>query len=205
MKHFFTRYEEIKNIKKACAKRDWFMGTSGNLSIKVNEEPIQFLITASGKDKSVETTEDFLLVDLDGVSIWNKDARPSAETLLHQRIYEKTNAGCVLHVHTIANNLLSDFYASEGQITFSGWEIIKAFGLWEENAEVTVPIVHNHADIPTLTDACNLHFQGDSGAILIHNHGITVWASTAFEAKKQLEAYEFLFEAMLQKQRLAVK
>ncbi len=38
------------------------------------------------------------------------------------------------------------------------------------------------------------HIQGDSGAVLIRNHGITVWGRDSFDAKKRLEAYEFLFQ-----------
>ncbi|TWK77189.1 hypothetical protein CHCC20335_4165 [Bacillus paralicheniformis] len=37
------------------------------------------------------------------------------------------------------------------------------------------------------------HLTKDSGAVLIRSHGITVWGRTAFEAKRMLEAYEFLF------------
>ena len=37
-------------------------------------------------------------------------------------------------------------------------------------------------------------YTGDSGAVLIRNHGITVWGRDSFDAKKRLEAYEFLFQ-----------
>lgn len=78
-------------------------------------------------------------------------------------------------------------------MTFKGQEIIKALGLWEENAEVTVPIIENAAHIPTLAALFAEEISEDSGAVLIRNHGITAWGKTAFEAKRVLEAYEFLF------------
>ena len=37
----------------------------------------------------------------------------------------------------------------------------------------------------------------DKGAVLIRNHGITAWGKDAFEAKKVLEACEFLFQYQL--------
>jgi methylthioribulose-1-phosphate dehydratase len=187
------RWNELADVKDELAGRDWFFGTSGNLSIKVNDAPLTFLVSASGKDKRKRTDEDFLLVDINGVAVEETHLKPSAETLLHVDIYNKTNAGCSLHVHTIDNNVISELYGDEGEVVFKGQEIIKALGIWEEDAEIHVPIIKNHAHIPTLAAELAEHINGDAGAVLIRNHGITVWARDAFEAKKHLEAYEFLF------------
>ena len=89
-----TRWEELADIKRVLTRRDWFPGTSGNLAIKVDEQPLSFLVTASGKDKTKETNEDFLLVDSQGQPIGDTHLKPSDETLLHKEIYTKTNAGC---------------------------------------------------------------------------------------------------------------
>ncbi|WP_050183009.1 methylthioribulose 1-phosphate dehydratase [Domibacillus robiginosus] len=185
------RWNDLADVKRELAARDWFPGTSGNLSIKVDDET--FLVTASGKDKRKETNEDFLLVDFQGKAIEGFDGKPSAETLLHVEVYGKTAAGCSLHVHTVDNNVVSELYGEAGEVTFSGQEIIKAFGIWEENASITIPIIPNYADIPTLAKEFGRYVTQDAGAVLIRNHGITVWGRDAFEAKKFLEAYEFLF------------
>ncbi|KIL19173.1 MULTISPECIES: methylthioribulose 1-phosphate dehydratase [Bacillus] len=190
------RWQELADVKRELAKRDWFFGTSGNLSIKVSDDPITFLVTASGKDKRKETNEDFVLVNAAGQPHHpNEPLRPSAETLLHTYVYEQTKAGCCLHVHTIDNNVMSELYGDKGEIRFKGNEIIKALGYWEEDAEVSIPIIENPAHIPQLAEqfAKHLTLEASSGAVLIRNHGITVWGKTAFEAKRVLEAYEFLF------------
>lgn len=187
------RWHELADVKDELAARDWFPGTSGNLAIKVTDEPLTFLVTASGKDKRRRTAEDFLLVDAQGNKAEETDLKPSAETLLHVEIYNKTDAGCSLHVHTLDNNVISELYGDEGEVVFKGQEIIKAFGIWEEDAEIRVPIIRNHADIPTLAQEFGKYIKEDQGAVLIRNHGITVWGRNAFEAKKFLEAYEFLF------------
>lgn len=194
---FMRRYEELRTIKQELAARDWFPGTSGNLAIRTSGVPVEFLVTASGKDKRQTTPDDFVHVDATGQLIGEQSGHPSAETLLHVEVFNRTNAGCSLHVHTIANNVISELYGDQGSITFSGQEIIKALGHWEEDATVTVPIIPNHADIPTLAAAFAPYVTADSGAVLIRNHGITVWAPTAFEAKKHLEAFEFLFNYTL--------
>ncbi|MFS0654368.1 methylthioribulose 1-phosphate dehydratase [Bacillus sp. 179-C3.3 HS] len=189
------RWQELAEVKRELAQRDWFFGTSGNLSIKVSDDPITFLVTASGKDKRKETNEDFVLVDAQGQPVEpGETLRPSAETLLHTYLYERTNAGCCLHVHTIDNNVISELYGDQGEIRFKGNEIIKALGYWEEEAEVALPIIENPAHIPHLAEqfAAHLSEGNESGAVLIRNHGITVWGKTAFEAKRVLEAYEFL-------------
>ncbi|AIE59443.1 methylthioribulose 1-phosphate dehydratase [Bacillus methanolicus] len=191
------RWKELADVKEELAERDWFMGTSGNLAIKVSDSPLQFLVTASGKDKRKRTEEDFLLVDENGLPVENTHLKPSAETLLHVEIYKKTNAGCSLHVHTIDNNVISEIYGDKGEVTFQGQELIKAFDKWEENAVLCFPIIHNHAHIPTLAKTFSKHVKEDTGAVLIRNHGITVWGRTAFEAKKILEASEFLFRYQL--------
>lgn len=186
------KWEELAEVKRELAARDWFMATSGNLSLKVSDEPLTFLVTASGKDKRKDTKEDFLLVDADGRPAEATHLKPSAETLLHVEIYNKTNAGCVLHVHTVDNNIVSELYGDEGEVVFSNQEIIKAFGLWEEDAQFRIPIIPNFAHIPTLAKAFADHVHEDRGAVLIRNHGITVWGKDVLEAKKFLEACEFL-------------
>lgn len=191
------RWNELADVKDELSGRDWFMGTSGNLAIKVRDNPIQFLVTASGKDKRKRTDEDFLLVDEFGRPVEETHLKPSAETLLHVEIYRRTNAGCSLHVHTIDNNVISEVYGDRGEVSFQGQELIKAFDKWEEDAVLRVPIIRNYAHIPTLAKAFSEHVSGDSGAVLIRNHGITVWGRTAFEAKKILEASEFLFRYQL--------
>lgn len=191
------KWDELADVKEELAERDWFMGTSGNLAIKVSNHPLQFLVTASGKDKRKRTSDDFLLVDEFGRPVEENHLKPSAETLLHVEIYRRTNAGCSLHVHTIDNNVISEVYGDNGEVTFQGQELIKAFDIWEEDAVLKIPIIRNYAHIPTLADTFAEHVTGDSGAVLIRNHGITVWGRTSFEAKKILEASEFLFRYQL--------
>lgn len=188
------RWNELADIKDELAARDWFMGTSGNLAIKVQDDPIQFLVTASGKDKRKRTNEDFLLVNKYGEPVEKTTLKPSAETLLHCEIYQRTKAGCSLHVHTVSNNVISELYATEKEVVFEGQELIKAFDLWEENAILKIPIIPNHAHIPSLANEFSDFVYNDKGAVLIQNHGITVWGKNGFEAKKLLEASEFLFQ-----------
>ncbi|MFC0473339.1 methylthioribulose 1-phosphate dehydratase [Halalkalibacter kiskunsagensis] len=187
-----SAWNELACVKRELAARDWFPGTSGNLSIKVSNKPLTCLVTVSGKDKYKETEEDFVLVDQDGKAL-TEQGKPSAETVIHLEVYKRTDAGCSLHVHTLDNNLISELYAEKGSITFRNVELIKAFGVLDADGELTIPIVENFADLPTLGKVVGEQISADTKAILIRNHGITVWGKNAFEAKRHLEACEFLF------------
>lgn len=197
MIHYEEQWAELAEIKRELGVRDWFMGTSGNLAIRVGTSPATFLVTASGKDKRKQTKEDFLLVNALGVVMEDTHLRPSAETLLHSHVFTESSAGCSLHVHTVANNVISEWYGDEGEITFKNQELIKAWERWGEDDSLTIPIIPNHADIPILAEEFRQHIKADKGAVLIRNHGITVWGRNGFEAKKLLEACEFLFQYQL--------
>ncbi|KAA0565404.1 methylthioribulose 1-phosphate dehydratase [Bacillus sp. CH30_1T] len=197
MNSYQSQWEELADIKRELAERDWFMGTSGNLAIRVSSLPVTFLVTSSGKDKRKQTDEDFLLVNARGEATQDTPARPSAETLLHSNVFTESSAGCSLHVHTVANNVISELYGDEGIVTFRNQELIKAWDKWEEDDSLSIPIIRNHAHIPTLAGEFKSFIKADKGAVLIRNHGITVWGRTGFEAKKLLEACEFLFQYQL--------
>lgn len=192
MNQLFRQWQELSELKKELTDRNWFPATSGNISIKVSDNPLTFLVTASGRDKTKTTPDDFLLVDQNGKPVLETDLRPSAETLLHTHIYNLTNAACVLHIHTTDNNVITNVYDQE--VVLCNQEIIKALNIWEEGASIRIPIIENHAHIPTLGEEFRKHIHEDAGAVLIRNHGITVWGKDGFDTKKRLEAYEFLFQ-----------
>ncbi|ANA82091.1 methylthioribulose 1-phosphate dehydratase [Paenibacillus glucanolyticus] len=188
---------DLKEIKALFAARNWFPGTSGNLSVRVGEfspEQFYFAVTASGKDKSVHTPEDYLFVDQDGAPSEATGLKPSAETLIHCEIYRKTGCGAIFHVHTIDNNLISDWYGEQGYVPAQGIELIKAFNIWDEDAAIRIPVLPNYADIPRIAELVPDTLDPAVPGILLRNHGIYAWGKNAFEAKKHLEAFEFIFE-----------
>lgn len=190
-------FAELREVKTELAARGLFPATSGNLSVRVGEfaaNRFAFAITASGKDKSKHTPEDFLVVDGSGRPIEPTKLKPSAETLIHCEIYRLTGCGAVFHVHTVFNNIMSELYAESGSIAFQGVELIKAFNIWEENARIEVPILPNYAEIPKIAALVESRLDKKIPGIVLRNHGIYAWGANVFEAKRHLEAFEFLFE-----------
>lgn len=181
---------------RAFYQHGWLLGTSGNLSCRVDEE--RFVITASGRDKGRLGPEDFLLCGLDGRAAEETKLRPSAETLVHCVVYERfPHVGAVYHAHEPHAALCSARDHRLGATELSRVEMIKGFDIWDPDAIIRVPILPNHAHIPTLAEAIREHLAGDRGrwpvpCVNILRHGLYVWGKTPFEARRHLETAAYL-------------
>ncbi|WP_035100263.1 methylthioribulose 1-phosphate dehydratase [Aneurinibacillus terranovensis] len=187
-------FHQLDEVKRSFAARGWFPGTSGNLSIKAHTEPLLIAVTASGKDKTISTPEDYLIVDAENQPYEATKLKPSAETEIHTAIYRNIpQAGAVFHIHTIDNNLISELYGDTGFVSLKNQELIKGLGIWEEGAEIRIPIVENYADISRLARAVEQVLDCHIPGVLIRNHGIYAWGKNSFEGKRHIESFEFLF------------
>ncbi len=186
----------LNELKIKFYNKGWFPATSGNLSYKLHENPLMFAITSSGKDKGTVTHEDVIFVDENAEPVEKTRLKPSAETKIHSQIYQKTDAGCVVHIHTVNNNFISSVYFEDRKVKIKDMEMIKALDIWEENAEIEIPIVENFFDLDKLAVETGKAINPDVPGILIKNHGIYSWGRNEFEAKRHIEAFEFMFDLM---------
>jgi methylthioribulose-1-phosphate dehydratase len=189
--------QELSAVKADFASRGFFPGTSGNLSMRVGPyEPdrFYFAITASGKDKTKSTPEDFLFVDQNGQACEATTLKPSAETVIHNEIYRLTGCGAIFHIHSVFNSLVSELFWERRAVPVEGVELIKGLGIWEEEAVIDIPILSNFADVPRIVPEISERIAERIPGILLRKHGIYAWGNNAFEAKRHLEAFEFLFE-----------
>ncbi len=186
----------LNDLKIKLYNKGWFPATSGNLSYKLHENPLMFAITSSGKDKGTVTHEDVIFVDKDAKPVEKTRLKPSAETKIHSQIYQKTDAGCVVHIHTVNNNFISSLYFEEGKVKLKDMEMIKALDIWKEDAEVEIPIIENFFDLNKLAEEAGKAINPEVPGLLIKNHGIYSWGRNEFEAKRHIEAFEFMFELM---------
>ncbi|ACO03134.1 MAG TPA: methylthioribulose 1-phosphate dehydratase [Persephonella sp.] len=186
----------LNDIKVKLYNRGWFPATSGNLSYKLHDDPLYFAITSSGKDKGTVTHEDVIFVDKDAKPIEKTKLKPSAETKVHSQIYQRTDAGCVIHIHTVNNNFISQLYFEDGYVPIKDMEMIKALDIWKEDAFIKVPIIENFFDLDRLAEEAGKSINPEVPGLLIRNHGIYAWGRDEFEAKRHVEAFEFIFEYM---------
>ena len=105
--------QDLRETGRMFHARGWSLGTSSNYSVVVQRDPVQILITASGKDKGRLQPSDFVLVDGQGEHVVSEQAKSSAETLLHCVLAEQADVGSILHTHSVWGTLLSEFHFAE--------------------------------------------------------------------------------------------
>lgn len=175
-------------------RRGWVLGTSGNLSVVTQDDPLRFWISASGKHKGALTEADFIEVNADGSPTHPDAPKTSAETLVHVELYKRTQAGAVFHVHQVHAALCSSRDEAKGEVVFSGLEMQKGLDIWDPDAIVRVPLVPNHAHIPTLAAASGQALRPEVPGVLICRHGLYAWGRDPFEARRHVEVFDYLFQ-----------
>ena len=187
---------------RELAALGWTPATSSNFSQRLDDR--RLAITVSGRDKGRLTEDDIMVVDFDGNPVGN-DHRPSAETLLHTQLYRRfPGIGCVLHTHSQVQTIASRLYAGAGRVHLEGYELLKAFaGNTTHEAAIDVPVFANTQDMPTLAAQVDALLDRQSlWGYLIDGHGLYAWGADMAEARRHLEAFEFLFGCELELRKL---
>ena len=179
-----------------CYARGWVPATSGNFSVR-DRGAARMLISPSGLDKGVMTRGDLLETDLAGRALDPKK-KPSAETGLHAVIYrERPDAYAILHVHTVWNTIVSRMKGARGCVVLKGYELLKGLaGVTTHEHEEQVPVLENSQDYAMLGAemAAALGRFPQTHGVLLSAHGLYTWGTSVAEARRHLEALEFLFE-----------
>ncbi len=198
---FRSAVEALQEVGRYCFWRGWSLGTSSNYSVVLSRDPLEILITASGKDKGALTRHDFVRVDGEGQPVGSTAARPSAETLLHLVAARRPAVGAVLHTHSIWSTLLSDWFFDQGGMWLNGYEMLKGLdGISTHQTAVWLPIFDNTQDIPSLARRVEQNWDHPERPIrygyLIRRHGLYTWGKDLAEARRHLEVLEFLLECI---------
>src|SRR5690606_3648970 len=191
----------ISNVRE-LAQLGWTPATSSNFSERLDAG--HAAITVSGRDKGRLVEDDIMVVDLEGRAV-GRQLRPSAETLLHTRLYRRFPAvGCVLHTHSRVQTVASRLYAREGHVRLEGYELLKAFeGNSTHETAIEVPVFANTQDMTVLSAQVDeLLDRQPMWGYLIDGHGLYAWGRTMADARRHLEAFEFLLGCELELRRL---
>lgn len=190
--------EKLCATARWCYGRGWAAATSGNFSVRVNDGRSQrIIITPSGLDKGIVTAAHLLEIDGEG-QVLKGNGKPSAETELHLVLYgARPEAGAVLHVHTVWNTLISGRYAGKECVEIEGYEIEKGLtGVATHEHVERVPLLENTQDYGSLAEKMTeaLETYPDAHGVLLSRHGLYTWGQSVADARRHLEALEFLFE-----------
>lgn len=191
----------ISNIAE-LARAGWTPATSSNFSHRLDQR--HAAITVSGKDKGRLVEDDIMVVDFNGQAV-GRPLRPSAETLLHTQLYARfPDVGCVLHTHSPVQTIASRLWASQGHIRLEGYELLKALhGNTTHELAIELPVFANTQDMNVL--AAQVEAALDAGPLwgyLIDGHGLYAWGRDMAEARRHLEAFEFLLHCELELRKL---
>jgi len=196
--------ELIVNIRE-LAQAGWTPATSSNFSRRLDDH--HAAITVSGRDKGRLEEDDIMVVDFDGRAVGSQH-RPSAETLLHTQLYRRfPEIGCILHTHSPTQTIASRLFAGAGHVRLAGYELLKAFaGNSTHEIAIDVPVLPNSQDMRVLSAQVDaLLDAGPMWGYLIDGHGLYAWGRDMAEARRHLEAFEFLLHCELELRRLGVR
>jgi methylthioribulose-1-phosphate dehydratase len=195
--HTETERNRLITIAKRFSEKQWMLGTSGNLSLKLQADPFEMLITASGPDKGQLQAEHILRVGLGAEVLETSAYKSSAETLLHEAIYKAfPSVSAVFHVHTLAATLLSTQQDTHS-LTFSGLEMLKGLGQNTHECQVNVPILPNTQDIKSLANVLASQLLASTPGFILAGHGLYAWGESVEAATRHIEIFEFLFQLRL--------
>lgn len=201
---FAARADAIADAARELALAGWTPATSSNFSMRVDSG--HAAITISGRDKGKLGREDIMLVDMQGQAV-GTHARPSAETALHTQVYRRwPEAQAVLHTHSRTQSVASRLYAQAGSVRLQGWELQKAIaGHTTHESVLEIPVFPNTQHMPELVARVDAWLDAGKplAAYLIDGHGIYTWGHDMAEARRHLEALEFLLGCELDLRRLS--
>jgi methylthioribulose-1-phosphate dehydratase len=182
-------------------QRGWSVGTSSNYSLVLSRDPLELLVTASGKDKGRLSRGDFVRIGASGKPLGEGQPKSSAETLLHVVAASQPEVGAVLHTHSIWSTLLSDLFFPQGGFEISGYEMLKGLaGVATHEHTSWVEIFDNTQDIPALAEQVRERINDTADPLqhgyLIRKHGLYTWGRDLDEARRHVEIFEFLLECV---------
>lgn len=179
--------EEIVKVGKHLYLKDFLPGTSGNISVRINED--SFLITPSGFNKGSMKYEDVLLVDMEGNKLEAYTAgKPSSEIKMHILAYKKRkDVGAVVHTHP---PFCTAFASSRTPLNIPVLpEAIIILG----DVQLVEYSTPSTSEVP---DRLEPYLEGNN-TFLLSNHGAMTLGRNLEEASHRMETLEFFARVIL--------
>ena len=196
---------QIISHTRELAAKGFTPATAGNFSIRMGAE--HCAITISGKDKGRLTEADIMVVDMANNPVATHH-RPSAEAALHTHLYRRyPDVGAVLHTHSSTQTIAGLLHAEQGHVRLRDYELFKALrGHTTHETVLDLPVVPNSQDMDALTASVDAVLtQPNSWGYLIAGHGLYAWGRDISEARRHLDAFEFMLGCELELRRLGAR
>lgn len=195
-KLFEQTSNELAQIGFGFYNHGWLFGTSGNLSTVLRRDPLLLAITGSGLDKGHLEPDHIIHIDHDA-QVLNGEYKPSAETALHICVVDETGCGSVFHTHSKWSTLISQKFEKSGGVEIEGFEMLKGLdNVRTHEHKEWIPIFRNSQDMDALAEEVRqtLRNHPEIHGFMLSGHGLYTWGKSTQDAKRHVEALEFLLE-----------
>lgn len=181
--------QEMIRVGRLVWERGWVAATDGNLSARLGSD--RLLVTASGLSKGFLTTDDLVVLDLEGKttsSYRGRNRRPSSEISMHLEVYrQRPDVGAVVHAHPPKAIAFSIAGVSLARCVIP--EVIVTLG----SIPTTGYATPGTGEVPvSIRQAIQ-----DHDAIILAHHGSLTVGHTLWEAYLRLEKVEHTAEITL--------
>jgi L-fuculose-phosphate aldolase len=176
---------ELVRFSKWLYRLGFMPGTSGNLSVRLDQE--RLLVTPTGASKYLLRSADMVIVDLEGTPLASA-RKVTSEIGMHLAIYkEREDVEAVIHSHppiatafACAGRPLDEMLCQEAVMTLGSVPLASyATTGTDEVAASLAPLVPNH------------------DAILMANHGAVTYGRNLFDAFSKMETLEHVAQIRL--------
>jgi L-fuculose-phosphate aldolase len=178
--------EEMVSLGRLMYERGYVVANDGNLSARLDDEHV--LCTPSGLCKAMMTTEQMIVVDMEGhkvgrVTAANRDLVPTSEVFMHLEVYrQRHDVQAVVHAHPPTTVALSIAGISLADCMLP--EVIVKLGLVPTTQYATPGSIEN---VAAIRDLIVTH-----DGIILQRHGAIAAGPCLLEAYMRLEAIEHI-------------
>lgn len=177
--------KEIIDIAKNLQEKGFFPGTSGNISVRLNER--ELLITPAGINKGGIKTSQIIKTNLKGDKT-SGEGNPSSEIKMHLSIYcKRPDAGAIVHAHpSFATGFAAAGLSLDQQVLPEAILVLGRIPLVEYGTPSTWE----------LPNALEKYLPGNN-AFLLANHGALTLGKNLIEASHRMETLEVFAKVIL--------
>lgn len=195
LSHYKVREALCERLRDMYA-HGWATGTGGGISARVGDEVI---LAPTSVHKERVQPSDFSVKKLGGAYL-EQPFKASQCTPIFEAIMQVRDAGAVAHSHGIYPVRAADLAGRKPYLTIAGLEMLKGVKDCKNDQAHHVPVINNAPEEDQLTSVVRKALTDPMSAkaycVLVRNHGAYIWGKDIDEAKRHLEIYHFLFEAV---------
>lgn len=171
--------EELAAAGRRLAASGLVIGTSGNLSVRVDE---LVAVTPTGGVISELTADMMTVIDLDG-QVVDGELAPTSEVPMHLAVYRSTGTGAVTHTHALASTAVA---CTLDEMPVVHYAMLSLGGTVRVAPYATYGTDELAAHVVAALDGRQ--------AALLRNHGSIALGSTVEKAVANLELTEWVAE-----------